>query len=212
MVSDNELKELKMVFRLTDKNGDGSITADELKRMLQDKLDIDVDDALIGDLMTSAGENAGGLISEAQFITWFLKMQTLSADKTPDMTNDLFAAFRLFDKDGNGYITMDELRRAMELIEERMTESELSSLIEMADADKDGRINYEGNSKPFRRKAANSRNTNARLAKKAARLRDPTVIWEKRIEIHEMRISVRLCLQCSGNQPNLERNITLSNP
>ncbi|XP_037094427.1 calcium-binding protein E63-1-like [Pollicipes pollicipes] len=144
MVSDNELKELKMVFRLTDKNGDGSITADELKRMLQDKLDIDVDDALIGDLMTSAGENAGGLISEAQFITWFLKMQTLSADKTPDMTNDLFAAFRLFDKDGNGYITMDELRRAMELIEERMTESELSSLIEMADADKDGRINYEG--------------------------------------------------------------------
>ena len=32
----------------------------------------------------------------------------------------------------------------MDLIEERMTEAELSSLIEMADADKDGRINYEG--------------------------------------------------------------------
>ena len=49
----------------------------------------------------------GGLISEGQFITWFLKMQSLSADKTPDqVTNDLFAAFRLFDKDGNGYITL----------------------------------------------------------------------------------------------------------
>ena len=32
----------------------------------------------------------------------------------------------------------------MDLIEERMSEAELSSLIEMADADKDGRINYEG--------------------------------------------------------------------
>ena len=51
----------------------------------------------------------GGLISEGQFITWFLKMQSLSADKTPDqVTNDLFAAFRLFDKDGNGYITPGE--------------------------------------------------------------------------------------------------------
>ena len=46
-----------MVFRLTDRNNDGSITAEELKRMLLDKLDIEVDDALIGDLMTSAGEN-----------------------------------------------------------------------------------------------------------------------------------------------------------
>ena len=32
----------------------------------------------------------------------------------------------------------------MDLIEERMTETELNALIEMADADKDGRINYEG--------------------------------------------------------------------
>ncbi|KAF0311629.1 putative malonyl-CoA-acyl carrier protein transacylase, mitochondrial [Amphibalanus amphitrite] len=136
---------LKMVFRLTDRNKDGSITAEELKRMLLDKLDIQVDDSLIGELMTSAGENDGGLISEGQFISWFLKMQSLSADKAPDhVTSDLFSAFRLFDRDGNGYITLDELRRAMDLIEERMTEAELNALIQMADADKDGRINYEG--------------------------------------------------------------------
>ncbi|XP_043235431.1 calcium-binding protein E63-1-like isoform X1 [Amphibalanus amphitrite] len=144
IMSDNELKELKMVFRLTDRNKDGSITAEELKRMLLDKLDIQVDDSLIGELMTSAGENDGGLISEGQFISWFLKMQSLSADKAPDhVTSDLFSAFRLFDRDGNGYITLDELRRAMDLIEERMTEAELNALIQMADADKDGRINYE---------------------------------------------------------------------
>ena len=51
------ITELKMVFRLTDRNNDGSITAEELKRMLLDKLEIEVDDALIGELMTSAGEN-----------------------------------------------------------------------------------------------------------------------------------------------------------
>ena len=53
---------------------------------------------------------AEGLIREDQFITWFQKMQTLSTpeseDKTSDISTDLFAAFRLFDKDGNGYITL----------------------------------------------------------------------------------------------------------
>ena len=49
----------------------------------------------------------GGLISEGQFIAWFLKMQSLSSDKAPDhVTSDLFSAFRLFDRDGNGYITL----------------------------------------------------------------------------------------------------------
>ena len=51
-----------MVFRLTDRNKDGNITAEELKRMLLDKLDIQVDDSLIGDLMTSAGENGTSLV------------------------------------------------------------------------------------------------------------------------------------------------------
>jgi len=142
--SEKELEELKLVFRLTDENGDGSITSTELKRMLHNKLGIDVDDGLVVDLMNSAGEQAQGLISEDAFITWFLKMQSLSStDYETDLSTDLFAAFRLFDKDGNGYITMDELKRAMDLIDERLTDSELQSLIQMADVDKDGKIDYE---------------------------------------------------------------------
>nr|SVE76887.1 EOG090X02HV [Daphnia lumholtzi]SVE78113.1 EOG090X02HV [Daphnia lumholtzi] len=56
---------------------------------------------------------------------------------------DLVAAFRVFDRDKNGFITKDELRLAMELIDESMTEEGLNELIKMADVDKDGRINYE---------------------------------------------------------------------
>ena len=41
-------------------------------------------------------------------------------------------------------LDQDELRLAMELIGEPVTESGLNDLIKMADVDKDGRINYEG--------------------------------------------------------------------
>ena len=38
----------------------------------------------------------------------------------------------------------DELRLAMDLIGEHFTEAELNHMLELADIDKDGRINYEG--------------------------------------------------------------------
>lgn len=36
----------------------------------------------------------------------------------------------------------------MELIDESMTEAALNELLQLADVDKDGRINYEGNCYP----------------------------------------------------------------
>lgn len=52
--------------------------------------------------------------------------------------------FRVFDTDNNGYITRDELRKAMDIIGENVNESQLDALLELADRDKDGKINYEG--------------------------------------------------------------------
>lgn len=51
---------------------------------------------------------------------------------------------RVFDRDGNGYITRDELQSAMEVIQENVTENQVSELLALADLDKDGKINYEG--------------------------------------------------------------------
>lgn len=51
---------------------------------------------------------------------------------------------RVFDRDNNGYITIDELQHAMQMIGEEVTESQLKDMLALADLDKDGRINYEG--------------------------------------------------------------------
>lgn len=55
----------------------------------------------------------------------------------------------MFDRDGNGYITRDELQSAMEVIQENVTESQVSELLNLADVDKDGKINYEGKTRLF---------------------------------------------------------------
>lgn len=56
-----------------------------------------------------------------------------------------FCPHRVFDQDNNGYITRDELQKAMEMIGENVTESQVTEMLALADLDKDGKINYEGN-------------------------------------------------------------------
>ena len=47
-------------------------------------------------------------------------------------------------KDGNGFINRVELRHVMMNLGERMSEEECDALVEEADIDGDGSINYEG--------------------------------------------------------------------
>nr|CAD7425693.1 unnamed protein product [Timema monikensis] len=92
-----------------------------------------------------------GLIDESEFLQWVARIQSLteevegaSGDTADDITKDLVAAFRVFDRDCNGYITKDELKTAMDMIGETVTDVQLNEMLAIADIDKDGKINYEG--------------------------------------------------------------------
>ena len=53
-------------------------------------------------------------------------------------------AFKLLDKDGNGYIDYEELRSVLRAKGEALSEEEFQQVIDELDANKDGRIDYEG--------------------------------------------------------------------
>ena len=81
-----------------------------------------------------------GLYKEQDFLAWFSRFKT---PKDDDVEADLKAAFLVFDKDGNGYITRDELKSAMQIMGETLTDRDLDELLRTTDHDKDGKINYE---------------------------------------------------------------------
>ncbi|XP_055631343.1 calcium-binding protein E63-1 isoform X2 [Toxorhynchites rutilus septentrionalis] len=151
---------LRTAFDLLDRDQDGHVTPEELQFMLRN-LGIHVRDELIDDLLREASRTGSGLIDETEFLQWVARIQALKEDSNTsnssssssgnsttqaaddDLTQDLVAAFRVFDRDGNGYITRDELKSAMDMIGENVTEYQLNEMLELADADKDGKINYE---------------------------------------------------------------------
>lgn len=53
-------------------------------------------------------------------------------------------AFRVFDKDGSGYITIDEAKSILQRGENSISDEDLQEFFNQSDLDKDGQINYEG--------------------------------------------------------------------
>jgi len=66
--------------------------------------------------------------------------------KDNDSEEEIREAFRVFDKDGNGFISAAELRHVMTNLGEKLTDEEVDEMIREADIDGDGQVNYEGNS------------------------------------------------------------------
>ena len=60
-----------------------------------------------------------------------------------DSEEELREAFKVFDKDGNGFISAAELRHVMTNLGEKLSDAEVDEMIREADVDGDGQVNYE---------------------------------------------------------------------
>jgi len=80
-----------------------------------------------------------GTIDFPEFLTMMARKM-----KDTDSEEEIKEAFRVFDKDGNGFISAAELRHVMTNLGEKLTDEEVDEMIREADTDGDGQVNYEG--------------------------------------------------------------------
>ena len=85
-------------------------------------------------------ETGNGTIDFPEFLTMMARKM-----KDTDSEEEIREAFRVFDKDGNGFISAAELRHVMTNLGEKLTDEEVDEMIREADIDGDGQVNYEGN-------------------------------------------------------------------
>jgi Ca2+-binding EF-hand superfamily protein len=64
--------------------------------------------------------------------------------KSGDSEEEVEEAFRVFDKESNGFLSAAELRHIMTNMGEKLTEEEVDEMISCADTDSNGEINYKG--------------------------------------------------------------------
>jgi len=74
----------------------------------------------------------------AEFLTMMARKM-----KDTDSEEEIREAFKVFDRDNNGFISAQELRHVMTSIGEKLTDDEVDEMIREADQDGDGRIDCE---------------------------------------------------------------------
>lgn len=74
----------------------------------------------------------------------FDEFLNLMYGKYPDQDDELRSVFQVFDKDNNGYITKDELKKAMEKMNQDVTDEDIEEMMKEADVNNDGQVNYDG--------------------------------------------------------------------
>lgn len=136
-LTEKQSASIKEAFSLFDKDGDGYIGTGDLGTVMrslgQNPTQAELQD-MINDV-NAAGRN--GKIDFPEFLTLMARKL-----KDEDSEEEILEAFRVFDRDGNGFISTAELRHVMTSIGEKLSEDEVNRMIKEADSDGDGQINY----------------------------------------------------------------------
>ncbi|CCU97515.1 unnamed protein product [Malassezia sympodialis ATCC 42132] len=125
-----------MYISLT-QDGDGSITTKELGTVMR-SLGQNPTEAELQDMVNEIDADGDGTIDFPEFLTMMARKM-----KDTDSEEEIKEAFRVFDKDGNGFISAAELRHVMTNLGEKLSDQEVEEMIREADTDGDGQINYD---------------------------------------------------------------------
>jgi len=136
-LSEDEIKAFKDVFALFDKDASGTITAHELGEIMR-SLGQNPSDSELQDMINEVDIDHSGSIDFEEF----LKMMSTTV-KAHHFADETRAAFNVFDKDGSGTISAEELRQVMKSLGENLTDAEIDEMIAEADKDRNGTIDYE---------------------------------------------------------------------
>lgn len=133
-----DTEELKRVFHMFDRNGDGRITKKELNDSLEN-MGIFMSDADLTQMITKIDMNGDGYIDIDEFGALY---ETIMEER--DEEEDIREAFNVFDQNRDGFITVDELKSVLASLglKQGRTVDDCKRMIKKVDADGDGRVNF----------------------------------------------------------------------
>lgn len=122
-----------------DRNGDGHITKKELNDSLEN-LGIFIPDKELSQMIEKIDANCDGCVDINEFGELYRSIMN-----ERDEEDDMKEAFDVFDQNGDGFISVDELRSVLVSlgVKQGRTVEDCKRMIMKVDVDGDGRVNYK---------------------------------------------------------------------
>ncbi|KAI3384604.1 hypothetical protein SNEBB_000085 [Seison nebaliae] len=136
-LTDEDIAEFQDIFDIFDKDGDGSITNDELGTVMK-QLGQEATEEELKQLIGEFDEDDSGELDFQEFCLLMIKKR-----KTTDIEKEMIRAFHIIDINKDGFVTPDELKMILTNLGENVTEEDVDEMFREADLDADGRISFE---------------------------------------------------------------------
>ena len=107
LLSKQEKEDIDKVFRAMDVNGDGKLSKEEIKNGYLEYFGKSLTDEQIDDMFAQVDADGNGEIDYSEFVVATMNEKNLLSN------NKLQTAFKMFDKDGGGSISTDEIKQVL---------------------------------------------------------------------------------------------------
>ena len=145
-LSEQEIAKLKRQFLALDADGNGEISADELKGIFKDPR-LKMSEKEVDLLLQDFDADGSGAIDIREFLMIMSNRNKKEIHelihKAVVIRSAIRKSFKEFDQDGDGYITRKEFKTVMRRQKKSVTEAQLNAMVKDADRNGDEKIDYD---------------------------------------------------------------------
>merc|ERR1711948_148680 len=127
-------------FEGFDKEGSGTINQTTMQMILK-SMSVECNKTDMDNYAAEVDEEDSGKFTFLQFCS--VAARFMIEDDEEQMKEELKEAFRIYDRDGQGFITTDVLKEILREIDSPLTEGDLDNIIEEVDEDASGTLDFD---------------------------------------------------------------------
>lgn len=139
-VDPEQMQVLKRAFDSFDQEKRGAISTDIVATILK-MMGQTVNRQILKQVIEEVDVDGSGELEFNEFV--LLATKFMNEEDEEDMKKELKEAFRLYDKNGEGFIPTEVLREILKELDDKLTDEELDGMVEEIDADGSGTVDFD---------------------------------------------------------------------